>query len=96
MLRDSLCIYDWGQRRYALLISRLRLSANTDDAHWLSSPCLLQKQGLTTSIDQTDLALRRRFDLTERLKLNVRAEYFNVFNHPMFGPPGSQRTGQFI
>jgi hypothetical protein len=42
------------------------------------------------SLDQTDLALRRRFNLTERIKLDVRAEYFNVFNHPMFGIPGSQ------
>jgi hypothetical protein len=41
------------------------------------------------SIDQTDLALRRRFNLTERVKLDIRAEYFNVFNHPMFGAPGS-------
>ncbi len=40
------------------------------------------------SIDQTDLALRRRFNLTERVKLDIRAEYFNVFNHPMFGAPG--------
>jgi hypothetical protein len=40
------------------------------------------------SVDQTDLALRRRFNLTERVNLNVRAEYFNVFNHPMFGAPG--------
>lgn len=42
------------------------------------------------SINQTDLALRRQFNLTERVKLDVRAEYFNVFNHPMFGLPGSQ------
>jgi hypothetical protein len=42
------------------------------------------------SISQTDIALRRRFTLTERLKLDVRAEYFNVFNHPMFGIAGSQ------
>ncbi len=40
-------------------------------------------------IDQTDLALRRRFNVTERIKLDVRAEYFNVFNHPMFGAPGA-------
>ena len=39
------------------------------------------------SIDQTDLALRRRFNLTERVKLDVRVEYFNIFNHPMFGAP---------
>jgi len=41
------------------------------------------------SIDQTDLALRRRFNLTERVTLDIRAEYFNIFNHPMFGAPGS-------
>jgi hypothetical protein len=41
------------------------------------------------SLNQTDLALRRRFNLTERVKLDIRAEYFNVFNHPMFGAPGS-------
>ena len=45
------------------------------------------------SIDQTDLALRRRFNLTERVKLDVRAEYFNIFNHPMFGAPGPS-TGE--
>jgi outer membrane receptor protein involved in Fe transport len=52
----------------------------------------LPRNGLRSpySIDQTDLALRRRFNLTERVKLDVRAEYFNVFNHPMFGLPGSQ------
>ena len=42
------------------------------------------------AINQTDLALRRRFNVTERVTLDVRAEYFNVFNHPMFGLPGSQ------
>jgi hypothetical protein len=41
------------------------------------------------SIDQTDFALRRRFNLTDRFNLNVRAEYFNIFNHPMFGAPGA-------
>jgi hypothetical protein len=41
------------------------------------------------SVDQTDLAVRRRFNLTDRFSLNVRAEYFNIFNHPMFGAPGA-------
>lgn len=36
------------------------------------------------SVAQTDLAVRRRFGITERVKLDVRVEYFNVFNHPMF------------
>jgi Carboxypeptidase regulatory-like domain/TonB dependent receptor len=46
-------------------------------------------------IDQTDLSLRRQFHLTERTSLFLGAEYFNLFNHPMFavdeftgfGPP---------
>jgi hypothetical protein len=35
-------------------------------------------------IDQTDLSLRRQFHLNERVSLFLGAEYFNVFNHPMF------------
>jgi hypothetical protein len=37
------------------------------------------------NISQADLALRRRFNFTEHVKLDARAEYFNIFNHPMFG-----------
>ncbi len=38
---------------------------------------------------QIDIALRRQFSLTERIKLQLRAEAFNIFNHPNFGDPGA-------
>jgi hypothetical protein len=34
-----------------------------------------------------DLTLRRQFKLRERLALQARADLFNIFNHPNFGPP---------
>ncbi|MBV8570175.1 MAG: TonB-dependent receptor [Acidobacteriaceae bacterium] len=36
-------------------------------------------------LTQADIALSRRFKLSERVVLYARAEYFNVFNHPNFG-----------
>jgi len=36
---------------------------------------------------QVDLTLRRQFKLHERLTLQARADLFNIFNHPNFGPP---------
>jgi outer membrane receptor protein involved in Fe transport len=36
---------------------------------------------------QVDLTVRRQFKLHERLTLQARADLFNIFNHPNFGPP---------
>lgn len=50
--------------------------------------------------EQVDLAVRRDFLLTERFRLQLRAEAFNILNHPMFGAMynqlsvGAARFGQ--
>jgi hypothetical protein len=36
---------------------------------------------------QDDLTIRRQFHLTEKIGLQFRAEFFNLFNHPNFGSP---------
>jgi hypothetical protein len=36
---------------------------------------------------QADFALQRQFHLTEKMGLRFRSEFFNIFNHPNFGPP---------
>jgi hypothetical protein len=38
---------------------------------------------------QLDFALHRKFDLSESLALQFRAEFFNIFNHPNFADPKS-------
>jgi hypothetical protein len=48
------------------------------------------------SVRQFDLALRRQFSLTERIKLQARSEFFNIFNHPNFGDPGAGGSGTNI
>lgn len=45
------------------------------------------------SVWQMDFALRRRFKLTEQVNLQLRTEFFNIFNHPNFGDPGSAGSG---
>ena len=49
-------------------------------------------------VSQFDVGFRRQFNLNERLKLQLKAEFFNVFNHPNFGNPvnimSSSRFGE--
>jgi Carboxypeptidase regulatory-like domain/TonB-dependent Receptor Plug Domain len=47
-------------------------------------------------VTQLDLALHRRFALTERINLQLGADIFNLFNHPNFGDPvGDLGSGLF-
>jgi len=41
---------------------------------------------------QIDVTIRRQFRLYEGLSLQVRADFFNLFNHPNFGPPVNYMT----
>ena len=41
---------------------------------------------------QVDLALKRQFNLTEKLKLQFRSEFFNLFNHANFADPRRSLT----
>jgi hypothetical protein len=41
---------------------------------------------------QADIAFQRQFALTERMNLRFRGEFFNIFNHPNFGPPDNNIT----
>ena len=46
-------------------------------------------------MSQLDFAVRRQFSLTERLHLQLRAEFFNIFNHPNFAiVPPADRFGR--
>jgi len=39
-----------------------------------------------------DLSVRKVFDITERWRLEFRAEFFNAFNHPVFAQPDTYIT----
>jgi hypothetical protein len=41
---------------------------------------------------QADVAFQRQFRLTEKVGLRFRGEFFNLFNHPNFGPPTNSLT----
>jgi hypothetical protein len=41
----------------------------------------------------TDFSAMKHFAIRERMHLDFRAEFFNLFNHPQFGAPGGNATG---
>ncbi|MBV8072429.1 MAG: TonB-dependent receptor, partial [Acidobacteriaceae bacterium] len=41
---------------------------------------------------QMDVAIQRQFRITEKVNLRFRSEFFNIFNHPNFGPPDNTLT----
>jgi outer membrane receptor protein involved in Fe transport len=44
----------------------------------------------------TDLSFQRRFEISERFRLELRTDVFNLFNNPAFASPsGSLRSAQF-
>lgn len=45
---------------------------------------------------QADIAFQRQFHLTERMQLRFRGEFFNIFNHPSFGPPIGDLTNKLF
>ena len=41
---------------------------------------------------QADVAFQRQFHFTDKVGLRFRSEFFNLFNHPNFGPPDNTLT----
>jgi hypothetical protein len=39
-----------------------------------------------------DMSLRKVFTMTERVRTEFRAEFFNAFNHPVFAQPDNYIT----
>jgi len=48
----------------------------------------LRQQG----VNNFDFAVFKRTTIYERMNLEFRAEFFNLFNHPQFGPPNGTET----
>jgi hypothetical protein len=49
----------------------------------------LRQQG----VDNFDFAIFKRTGITERMNIEFRTEFFNIFNHPQFGPPNGSFGG---
>jgi hypothetical protein len=45
---------------------------------------------------QADFAIQRQFRITEKVDLRFRSEFFNILNHPNFGPPNNDLTSSLF
>ena len=48
----------------------------------------LRQQG----VNNFDFAIFKKTNVTERAYVEFRTEFFNIFNHPQFGPPNGTQT----
>ena len=80
-------------------------SGHQSISHWFNTSCLVPAgttSGIIGGLGNasrtpasgpnfvnTDLSFIKRFLVTERVGLDFRAEFFNLFNHAQFGLPGS-------
>ena len=44
-------------------------------------------------IANTDMGVYKTFKATERVSVQFRMDFFNLFNHPQFGSPGGNAAG---
>lgn len=76
-------------------------AVNFSDVHWIyntlaadkvfGTPFGVGRNILTGPVFQrADIAIFKNFSITERMKLTIRAESTNAFNHPAFGIPNLQ------
>ncbi len=62
-------------------------------AHWGNSGRNILRGG---GLNNWDMGLGKTFSLTERVRLQFRAEAFNTFNHPQYGAPSDIWSGGYV
>jgi hypothetical protein len=62
-------------------------------AYGVAAPGVFGSAGVGTqrapAFKNLDLSFGKKFNVTERRYFDFRADLFNIFNHPNFGPPGA-------
>jgi len=74
-------------------VASTSVSINTFNNEWVfgNEPRVdasLRQQGVVNF----DFAVFKKTSITERVNVEFRTEFFNIFNHPQFGPPNGTET----